>query len=253
MSKSRGNVQDPDELVARYGADAVRLFLMFMKPWAADAPWSATGIEGVYRFLRRVWTVATDAHGVESGDAEAGRLPAGQTGASAATALQRHAHRTLKKVTDDHADFGWNTMISALMELTNRLIRLRGTEVAGGPEWDEAVRLLILMLAPIAPHFSEELWSRRLAKSGEEWSSVHTQPWPAYVPELVVDPEAELPIQVNGKLRDVITVPAALSDIEIEQIVLARDKVRVHLEGQQVARVVIVAGRLVNVVTRPGA
>jgi leucyl-tRNA synthetase len=252
MSKSRGNVQDPDELVARYGADSVRLFLMFMGPWAQGGPWSATGIEGVHRFLRRVWTVATDPHGVEPGDAEAGRLQAGQTRASAATALQRHAHRTLKKVTDDHADFGWNTMISAMMELTNRLIRLRGTDVAGSEEWDEAVRFLTLMLAPIAPHISEELWSRRLDKLGEEWSSVHTQSWPTYIPELVVDAEVELPIQVNGKLRDLITVPAELSDIEIEQIVLARDKIRAQLEGQQVARVVHVAGRLVNVVTRPG-
>ncbi len=167
MSKSRGNVQDPDELVARYGADSVRLFLMFMGPWDQGGPWSPTGIEGVHRFLRRLWTVALDPRGREPGDPEAGRLPAGETNATAADGLRRHAHRTLKKVTDDHADFGWNTMISALMELTNRLMRLRGTEVSDGPAWDEAVSLLLLMLAPLAPHISEELWSRRLAHGAE--------------------------------------------------------------------------------------
>jgi leucyl-tRNA synthetase len=253
MSKSRGNVQDPDELVARYGADTVRLFMMFMGPWAQGGPWSPTGIEGVNRFLRRLWTVALDPTGREPGDAESGRLPAGETAASAADALRRHAHRTLKKVTDDHADFGWNTMISALMELTNRLVRLRGTEVAGGEDWDEAIRLMLLMLAPLAPHISEELWSRRLAVRGEEWVSVHAQPWPAYSAELIAESEIELPVQVNGKLRDLVTVPAGLSEIEIEQIVLARDKIRAQLDGAEVARIVHVPGRLVNIVTRPSS
>ena len=249
MSKSRGNVQDPDELVSRYGADSVRLFLMFMGPWAQGGPWSTTGIEGVHRFLRRLWTVAIDPTGREPGDAEAGRLPAGMTAEAAAENLRRAAHRTLKRVTDDHADFGWNTMISALMELTNKLIRLRGTEVAGGDAWDEAVRLSLLMLAPLAPHIAEELWARRAAARGEEWTSVHTQRWPEYSPELVAEDQIELPVQVNGKLRDVITVPAGLSQAEVEQIVLARNKVRALVDGPGVARVVHVPGRLVNVVT----
>ena len=251
MSKSRGNVQDPDELVARYGADTVRLFLMFMKPWAADAPWSPTGIEGVNRFLRRLWAAVLDPTGREAGDSESGRLPAGVTAADAADELLRAAHRTLKRVTDDHADFGWNTMISALMELTNRLVRLHGSEIAGGPAWDETVRLLLLMLAPLAPHISEELWSRRAATRGEEWTSVHAQSWPAYSPDLVAESEIELPVQVNGKLRDLVIVPAGLSEAEIEQIVLARDKIRAHIDGAQVARIVHVPGRLVNVVTKP--
>jgi leucyl-tRNA synthetase len=250
MSKSRGNVQDPDELVRRYGADSVRLFLMFMGPWDQGGPWSPTGIEGVHRFLRRAWAVTLDPDGQAEGDAQAGRLPAGQSAVLAADELRQAAHRALKKVTEDHASFHWNTMISALMELTNRLMRLRSTPVAGGAEWDEAVRLLVLMLAPLAPHIAEELWSRRLAAAGEEWRSVHREAWPDYLPELVASDEVQLPIQVDGRLRDSVTVPAGLSSVEIEQIVLARDKVRAHLDGAEVTRVVHVPGRLVNVVTR---
>jgi leucyl-tRNA synthetase len=251
MSKSRGNVQDPDELVARYGADTVRLFLMFMGPWDQGGAWSETGIEGVHRFLRRVWTVVLDPHGREPGDPDAGRLPEGTSVAEAAQELRRAAHRTLKKVTEDHASFRFNTMISALMELTNRLMRYRGTDVADRDEWDESVRLLLLMLAPMAPHIAEELWTRRLAAAGEEWSSIHRERWPEFSAELVASDEVDLPVQVNGKLRDLVRMPAGLSDLEVEQIVMARDKIRAHLDSADVARIVHVPGRLVNVVTRP--
>jgi leucyl-tRNA synthetase len=257
MSKSRGNVQDPDELVARYGADTVRLFLMFMGPWDQGGPWSPTGIDGVHRFLRRVWTVVLDPQGSDSSDgaesAEAAdEPPVDDTAyASAADKLRRHAHRTLAKVTEDHADFHWNTMISALMELTNHMYRARGTDVANGADWDEAVRLLLLMLAPIAPHVSEELWSRRAALRGEEWTSVHAQTWPDFSPELVAQQQIDLPIQINGKLRDVITVPAGLSEIEVEQIALARDKILGQLDGNEIVRIIHVPGRLVNIVARP--
>ena len=242
MSKSRGNVQDPDELIARYGADTIRLFLMFMGPWDQGGPWSPTGIDGVNRFLRRVWTVVLDPRTGGTSDSPDG---------AAADELRRHAHRTLAKVTEDHADFHWNTMISALMELTNHMIRVRGTALANGPEWDEAVRLLLLMLAPIAPHISEELWSRRAATRGEEWTSVHAQRWPEFSADLVAMDQIELPIQVNGKLRDVINIPAGLSEVEIEQIALARDKVKAQVEGHEIVRIIQVPGRLVNVVVRP--
>jgi leucyl-tRNA synthetase len=253
MSKSRGNVQDPDELVERYGADTVRLFLMFMGPWDQGGPWSPTGIDGVHRFLRRVWTVTTDPRGVEPGDPDSGRLPAGESAATAADALRRQAHRALKKVTDDHAVYHWNTMIATLMELTNRLIRLRGTEVVDEPVWDETIRLLLLMLAPIAPHISEELWSRRLASAGAEWQSVHIQPWPRHDETLIAEAQVDLPVQINGKLRDVVSIPAGLSEVEIEQIVMARDKVRVNLEGLEIVRIIQIPNRLVNVVARPRA
>jgi len=242
MSKSRGNVQDPDELIARYGADTIRLFLMFMGPWDQGGPWSPTGIDGVNRFLRRVWTVVLDPEGDRRSESPAG---------AETDELRRHAHRALAKVTEDHAGFRWNTMISALMELTNHLMRLRGSELVKGPEWDETVRLLLLMLAPIAPHISEELWSRRLAARGEEWTSVHAQRWPEFSADLVAQDQIELPIQVNGKLREVITLPAGLSEVEVEQIALARDKIRAQLDGHEIVRVIQVPGRLVNVVIRP--
>jgi leucyl-tRNA synthetase len=130
---------------------------------------------------------------------------------------------------------------------------LRGTEVAGRREWDEAIGLLLLMLAPIAPHISEELWSKRLATAGAEWSSIHTQAWPAFDETVIAESEVELPVQVNGKLRDLVRVPAGLSEIEIEQIVMARDKVRALVDGQEIVRVIQIPNRLVNVVTRPRA
>jgi len=251
MSKSRGNVQDPDELVARYGADTIRLFLMFMGPWDQGGPWSSTGIGGVRRFLNRVWTISLDPHGVEPGDAEAGRLPAGEDRAAAEAALRTAAHKTLRNVTEDYEGFRFNTMVAKLMELTNTLFRYRGTEVADGGAWDEAVRMLLLMLAPAAPHITEELWSRRLAAAGREWTSVHAERWPEADPAAIVEATREVPVQVNGKLRDRVTVPAGIDDAELERRVLAAPKIRAALDGRRPDRVVVASGgRLVNLVVR---
>jgi leucyl-tRNA synthetase len=251
MSKSRGNVQDPDELVARYGADTIRLFLMFMGPWDQGGPWSPAGMGGVHRFLNRVWTIALDPHGVEPGDAEAARLPAGEDEAAARTALRRAAHKTLRIVTSEYESFKFNTMVAHLIELANTLMRYRGTAVAGSPEWDEAVRLLLLMLAPAAPHITEELWSRRPAAAGREWSSIHRERWPAVDETAAVDETREVPVQVNGRLRDKVIVPAGISQAELERVVLARDKVRAALGGRSPDKVIHAGGgRLVNLVVR---
>ena len=251
MSKSRGNTVDPDDLVARYGADTVRLFLMFMGPWDQGGPWSPTGIGGVHRFLNRLWTIALDEHGLEGGDPDAGTLPAGQSEADARTAIRQAAHRTLRAVTADYEAFHFNTMIAKLMELANLLMRYRGTSVAGTAEWNEAVGLALLTLAPAAPHITEELWSRRLAAAGQPWTSIHTQPWPEVDPTAIVEDTREVPIQVNGKLRDKVTVPAGISEIELEQVVLARDKVRAALDGREPLKVIQAGGgRLVNIVVR---
>ena len=251
MSKSRGNVQDPDELVARYGADTVRLFLMFMGPWDQGGPWSPTGIGGVHRFLNRVWTLVLDATGQEPGDPEAGSLPAGETEAAARTALRAAAHKTLRDVTADYEGFRFNTMIAKLMELSNTLFRYRGTVVAGSPEWDEAIRLLLLMLAPAAPHISEELWSRRSVAAGEVWGSIHEQPWPEVDASAVVESTREIPIQVNGKLRDKVTVPTDATTEAIEAAVLARERIQEILGGKTPDRIVVAGGgKLVNLVVR---
>jgi leucyl-tRNA synthetase len=249
MSKSRGNTQDPDELVARYGADTVRLFLMFMGPWDQGGPWSPTGMGGVHRFLSRVWALSLDPSYKEPGDPDAGTLPDGQDEAAARASLRAAAHRTLRDVTADYEAFHFNTMVAKLMELTNTLFRYRGTSVAGGAEWDEAVRLLLLMLAPAAPHVTEELWSRRLAARGEAWSSIHTATWPTVDRSAVTESTREVPIQVNGKVRDRITVPANADAAAIERAVLASAKVQALLGGRTPDRIIQAGGgRLVNLV-----
>ncbi len=254
MSKSRGNVQDPDELVTRYGADTVRLFLMFMGPWDQGGPWSPTGIGGVSRFLHRVWAVALDPHGIEPGDAESGVLPAGQDRAAAEKALRGTAHRTLAVVSDEYAELRFNTMVAHLMELSNLLQRYRGTEVAGSATWDEAIRLLLLMLAPAAPHIAEELWSRLgagdVGPGDERAASIHAQAWPKVDQAAAAENEHEVPIQVNGKLRDRVTVPVGTSEAELERIVLARSKVVAALDGKAPLKVIHAGGKLVNVVVR---
>ncbi|HEX6869065.1 MAG TPA: leucine--tRNA ligase, partial [Candidatus Limnocylindrales bacterium] len=251
MSKSRGNVQDPDELVERYGADTVRLFLMFMGPWDQGGPWSPTGIGGVHRFLNRVWTLVLDAHGREASDPDAGSLPAGESEEDARAALRSAAHKTLRDVSADYEGFRFNTMIAKLMELANTLFRYRGTVVAGGPEWDEAIRLLLLMLAPAAPHITEELWSRRLAEAGAAWSSIHGERWPEVDPAAVVEATREVPIQVNGKLRDKVTVAIDATQADIEAAVLRRDRIIAVLDGRTPDRIVVAGGgKLVNLVVR---
>ncbi|HUG29888.1 MAG TPA: leucine--tRNA ligase [Candidatus Limnocylindria bacterium] len=253
MSKSRGNVQDPDELVSKYGADTVRLFLMFMGPWDQGGPWSPTGMGGVYRFLNRVWALSLDPHYREPGDPDAGTLPDGQDEPAARAALRAAAHRTLRDVTADYEVFHFNTMVAKLMELTNTLFRYRGSSVAGVEDWDEAMRLVLLMLAPAAPHISEELWSRRLAARGEAWSSIHKETWPTVDETAAAESTREVPVQVNGKVRDRITVPADADSAAIEAAVLASPRIQQLLAGRAPDRVIHAGGgRLVNLVLRDG-
>ena len=253
MSKSRGNVQDPDELVERFGADTVRLFLMFMGPWDQGGPWSPTGIGGVHRFLNRLWTIALDPTGREPGDPDSGTLPAGVDEADARLQLRQAAHRTLKGVTADYEAFHFNTMIAKLMELANLLMRFRGSTVADSPEWDEAVRLSLLMLAPAAPHITEELWSRRLAAAGAAPKSIHTETWPTVDEAAIVEATREVPVQINGKVRDRIVVASDISGEDLERAALASDKVQALLAGRAPLKVIQAGGgRLVNIVVREG-
>jgi leucyl-tRNA synthetase len=265
MSKSRGNVVNPDDLTSRYGSDTVRLFLMFIGPWDQGGPWNPTGIEGVHRFLGRVWHVAQP--GVEGGTIPshdipgipqpslAGEVP-GSGGPSAdrmlgtaeelERALRRATHVTIAEVTGDYGAFHFNTAISKMMELANAIVRARDTGLAGTDAYAEAVDTLLLLLAPAAPHMTEELWSRR----GHAYS-IHTQPWPVADAELARADTLELPVQVDGKLRDRLVVTRDTPPEEIERLALASEAVQRHLAGRAPRRVVQIPGRLVNVVT-PG-
>jgi len=177
-------------------------------------------------------------------------LPAGQDVAAAEKALRKAAHQTLRAVTEEYAELRFNTMVAHLMELSNLLQRYRGTAAAGTPAWDEAIRLILLMLAPAAPHIAEELWSRLAEARGEAWTSIHTAAWPIVDEAAAAENEREVPVQVNGKLRDRVTVPVDIAEAELEAIVLARPKVVAALDGKTPLKVIHAGGRLVNVVVR---
>jgi leucyl-tRNA synthetase len=154
-------------------------------------------------------------------------------------------------VTADYEAFHFNTMVAKLMELSNVLSRYRGTAVAGGDAWNEAMRLFLLMLAPAAPHITEELWSRRLAGAGARWSTIHRERWPEVDPAIVAESTREVPIQVNGKVRDRIVVPSNATGAELEALVLASPRIQTILAGRQPDRVIEAGGgRLVNLVLR---
>jgi leucyl-tRNA synthetase len=224
---------------------------MFMGPWDQGGPWSPTGIGGVHRFLNRVWALTLDPGYLEPGDPDAGRLPDGQDETAARAALRAAAHRTLRDATADYEAFHFNTMVAKLMELSNVLSRYRGTSVAGGAAWNEVVRLFLLMLAPAAPHIAEELWSRRLAAAGVRWSTIHRETWPEVDQSIVAESTREVPIQVNGKVRDRIVVPASAMGPELEALVLASPKIQALLAGRRPDRVIEAGGgRLVNLVVR---
>ena len=235
MSKSRGNVVNPDEYVARYGADTVRGYLMFIGPWDQGGPWDPSAIEGVSRFLNRVWTVVTG----EVSDENLAGTPA----ADEVREVERKLHQTLVKVGEDMAGFRFNTTIAALMELNNLLMKAKEAAVVGSPIWEDAVQSLLLMMAPIFPHISEELWHR----IGHN-DSVHLQSWPAGDPEKAKEDEITVVVQVNGKNRDKLVVAPATATKTLEEMALATDGIQKWLEGKQVRKVIVVPDKLVNVV-----
>ncbi|GAC1486605.1 MAG: leucine--tRNA ligase [Candidatus Limnocylindrales bacterium] len=222
MSKSRGNVEAPDAYVARYGADTLRLFMMFMGPWTDGADWDAAGIEGSWRFLNRVWTIALQPPSDGPRDPE----------------LDRMVQRTTLRVTTDLEAYHFNTAIAAMMELSTALFH------ATGPSRDEGVRTLVLLLAPFAPHLTEELWQRRGGTG-----SVHQQSWPAFDPAAVRSGDVQIVVQVNGKVRDRLTVPAGSAEEAVRSLALASEKVRTAIGGAPVAKTIVVLDRLVSIVT----
>ena len=234
MSKSRGNVMNPDDLVAEYGADTVRAYLMFIGPWEAGGPWSSTGIEGVARFLNRVWALLTEAP-KEGG--KAGRDRAKRAAPRGALRGQRGLGR-FGGVAVQHRD-------CRLMTLTNAMGKAKSAGMVATNGWQEGVQKLLLLLAPITPHIADELWERR-GFTG----SVHQQPWPEYDAAALEQDTITVAVQVSGKRRGEVTVPknadkdAVLSAAKIEPNVLR------HLEGKEIVREIVVPGRLVNIVVK---
>lgn len=230
MSKSRGNVINPDQVVGEYGADSMRLYEMFMGPLEATKPWSMRGVEGVYRFLSRVWRLIIDdraeqmklADGVQSG------VPDRET--------LRKLHQTIKKVTEDLDGMRFNTAIAAMMEYANHLTKL---EVRPG----SALEPLVLMLSPFAPHLAEELWFA-LGNS----DTLAYEPWPTYQEALTRADELEVPVQINGKLRARVTVPAEVDEDTQRHAALNDERIKGLLEGKQIRKVIVVPRKLVNIV-----
>jgi leucyl-tRNA synthetase len=238
MSKSRGNVIAPDELVKMYGADTVRAYLMFFARWDMGGPWNSQGIEGTVRWIRRVWTLFTD-------EPERSR-EAAQSKADDAVkrSLRRKVHQTLQSVTHDFEEFEFNTIISSLMELMNEMYKAREAGAVGSDEWTEALDIYLRMLAPVAPHMAEELWTEHMEKP----YSIHQQPWPEFDAEAAKEDSIEIPVQINGKLRDKVIVPADASQADIESAALATEGAQKYLDGKEPRKVIVVQKRLVNIV-----
>jgi len=235
MSKSRGNVVNPDDYVNTLGADTVRLYLMFIGPWEEGGPWNSRNIEGISRFLNRVWNLVTAP--------PPDQLEPVADLAQAERDLRRLTHQTIKKVSDQMEAFSFNTMIASLMEYNNYLIKAKSTALSATAAWREAVETLVLMLAPAAPHIAEEMW-QRLGKP----YSVHLQRWPDWDAELAKDEMLTIVVQVNGKVRDRVEVPAHASEDEVRQAALGSPGAQRYIGGKAVQKVVYAPGRLVNIV-----
>jgi leucyl-tRNA synthetase len=233
MSKSKGNVVNPDEYVQKMGADTVRCFLMFIGPWDSGGPWSPEGISGIQTFLSRVWALATEPRRSDKGQDEA-----------ADRDLLRLTHQTVRDVTADYEKFRFNTMLSKLMTFSREIYE-RSARLSDGV-WRQALESLLLMLAPAAPHIAEELWTERLRRP----YSIHQQSWPAWDARLAAEDELTLPVTVNGKPRGEVRIPATMRDDQagVEALALDLPRVKAMLDGATVRKVIYVPGRVVNLV-----
>lgn len=231
MSKSRGNVVAPDALVDEYGADTVRAYLMFFSRWEQGGPWNYDGIKGPQRFLQDVWRLATEPYAAKSVDG------------SAEKAVRRKMHQTIGKVTDDLDEFAFNTAIAAMMDFRNTLLNARKTANISEAVYSEAIDTLILLLAPVAPHITEELWEQR----GRDYS-VHTQPWPVFNADHAKEDDITLVVQVNGKVRDRITIAVGTDEEAIKSVAMASEAVQKFMDGKPARKVIVVQGKLVNIV-----
>ncbi|MDR0469247.1 MAG: leucine--tRNA ligase [Peptococcaceae bacterium] len=246
MSKSKGNIVSPEDIIETYGADTVRLFILFAAPPERDLEWSEQGVEGAFRFLGRLWRIVYLALQDCPALMDAGApLPAAEL-PPAEKDILRALHSTVKKVTDDiETRFNFNTAISAVMELVNALYQYKDKGDMNPAVIRECLEHMVLLIAPFAPHIAEELW----AELGHK-QSVHMESWPAYREEALVREEIEVVFQVNGKVRGRLTVPAAMEQNEIQDTILAMDRAKEAIGDRQVVKVISVPGKLVNIVVR---
>jgi leucyl-tRNA synthetase len=217
MSKSKGNIVDPDSMIKNYGADSLRLFILFAAPPETELEWDQRGLEGAFKFLNRVWRIQENLK--NTGDPE----------------ILRSLHRTIKKVSEDFAGFKFNTAIASLMELTNSIYQLGCDK--------EIFSKLLIMLSPIAPHFCEELWEILGNKT-----SIFKSSWPKFDEKLLVEENVELVVQVNGKLRSKIQVGRDITEDKLKELVLKDEKVASWLEGKSPKKFIVVPRKLVNIV-----
>jgi leucyl-tRNA synthetase len=248
MSKSKGNVVDPDDLIRRYGADTARLFSLFAAPPEKDLDWNDHGVEGASRFLNRLWRFV---HG-RLDELKAGRRVDAASLSVTGRAFRRIIHVTIQRVTEDiEKDFHFNTAISAVMELVNALVEFERTsmDTVGAEEraalLREAVDTTLLLLGPVCPHITEELW-----KMLGHGASLFKQSWPSPDQDAMKRDEVQIVVQVDGKVRSRLVADVGLEEADIRQMALADGRVLPWLNGRQVAKVVVVPGRLVNIVTR---
>ncbi|GCE47225.1 leucyl-tRNA synthetase [Thermosporothrix hazakensis] len=237
MSKSRGNVEAPDRYVEKYGADTVRSYLMFLGPFDAGGSFKAENLEGVWRFLNRFWTLVTESWNDN---------PTNEQNAET-RAIERLRHKTIKRVTEDLENFHFNTALAALMECNNALIKQQKSPVANSAEYRKALETMMQLLAPMAPHITEELWHL----TGHQ-GSIHLSEWPHYDEAKTQDETFTLVIQVNGKVRERLEVPANINEGEVRQLVLATPKVQSFIGDATIQKFIYVPGRLANVVVRKG-
>ena len=243
MSKSRGNVVTPDAVVEKYGPDIVRLFVLFLGSFELEVAWDDKAISGVQRFLNRLWDMVLENPGFPQTDKP------DKTDHELFNTLNYELNFTIKKVTDDIESFAFNTAIAQLMTLSNlmsQVITVRG--FCETPIWNRCVETILVLLAPLAPFISEELWERTGRRTA--LGSIHDNHWPDYDKKALVKDTLLYPIQINGKIRDRLTVPADIDDEELKGIVLKSDRVQKYVENKEIVKFIIVPKRLISLAVK---
>jgi leucyl-tRNA synthetase len=229
MSKSRGNVIAPDDLVQKYGADSVRAYLMFGWRWEQGGPWDSRGIEGMFRFINRIWDLTLEP-GPAASDPEAEKT------------LIRKTHQTIAKASRELESFSFNTYIASIMEFSNGMAKQKAA-LYGSKAWNEAVKTILLLLAPACPHLTEEIWNRL-----NLGYSIHNQKWPEFDAALAAEETIEIVIQINGKIREKLTIPVNSTEEQIKEMGLNHPQVIPLIQGKEVRKVIVVKDRLINIV-----